>query len=115
MSKDFKVIQHMADMLKQGATLTELACPACSSPLFRLKTGQLWCGKCKKRVVRLKEGETEANTKGQLVNLENTVLKKIQAIEMKMREEDDSEKLEKLTSTLDSLLGTLEKLKKLKS
>jgi len=106
----------MADMLKQGATLTELACPACASPLFRLKTGQLWCAKCKKRVVRLKEGEIgEANTQGQLVNLENTVLKKIQVIEMKMRGEEDSERLEKLTSTLDSLLGTLEKLKRLKS
>ncbi len=47
-----------------------------------------------------------------MMNLENTVLKKIQVIEEKLKSEDDAERLEKLTSALASLLDTLEKLRK---
>ena len=32
-----KHIKRMADLLLKGATLTDLACPVCGSPLFRLK------------------------------------------------------------------------------
>ncbi len=47
----------MADLLTQGATLTDLACPVCASPLFRLKDGTLWCANDEKKVVIVKEGE----------------------------------------------------------
>ncbi len=49
----------MADLLRQGATLTDLSCPACASPLFRLKDGSLWCANDEKKVVIVKEGEEE--------------------------------------------------------
>ncbi|MCW4052848.1 MAG: hypothetical protein NWE78_06545, partial [Candidatus Bathyarchaeota archaeon] len=91
MSKDSKVIQHMANILKQGAALTEIMCPACASPIFRLKGGELWCAKCKKRVIVLKEGEVEEKgSETQMVNLENTVLKKIQVIEERIKSEEDA-------------------------
>jgi UPF0148 protein len=115
LSKDSKVIQDMANMLKQGATLTEVVCPACASPIFRLKSGELWCAKCKKRVIMLKEGEAGENrNQTQMMNLENTVLKKIQVIEEKLKNEEDAETLEKLTSALASLLDTLERLRKIR-
>jgi len=116
LSKKSKDIQHMVDMLKQGATLTELACPACASPLFRLKTGELWCVKCEKRVIVLREGENaeKATSQAQLVALESTILAKIQAIEKRIREEENVAKLQKLNEVLASLLETLEKLKKMK-
>jgi UPF0148 protein len=115
LSKDSKVIQHMANILKQGATLTEIVCPACASPIFRLKGGELWCAKCKKRVIVLKEGEAgEKGSQTQMVNLENTVLKKIQVIEERVKSEEDAETLEKLTSALASLLDTLERLRKIR-
>lgn len=116
LSKKSKDIQHMVDMLKQGATLTELACPACASPLFRLKTGELWCVKCEKRVIVLKEGEDAEKVTGQaqLVALESTMLAKIQAIEKRIREEENVAELQKLNEVLASLLETLEKLKKAK-
>ena len=50
-------IKRMADLLIQGATLTDLSCPVCASPLFRLKDGTLWCAKDEKKVVIVKEGE----------------------------------------------------------
>ena len=78
-------IKRMADMLRQGATLTELACPACASPLFRLRSGDLWCAKCEKKVVILKEGEDPSKITGSIVldKLEATLLAKIQEIQNK--------------------------------
>jgi len=114
--KDARDLQTMADLLKQGATLTELTCPACASPLFKLKTGELWCAKCQKRVIIVKEGETttEATRPILLSTLESTVLTKIQDLEKKLKEETDPAQLEKLTTTLSSLLENLEKIRKMK-
>ncbi len=106
----------MVDMLKQGATLTELACPACASPLFRFKGGELWCAKCEKRVIVVKEGENAEKVTSQvrLSALESTILVKIQAVEKRIREEENVEELQKLNAALASLLENLERLKKLK-
>jgi len=111
-----KDLQNMADLLKQGATLSELACPACASPLFRLKSGELWCAKCKKRVIVVREGETpeEAGKSIMLSGLESTVLIKIKEVQTKISEEKDPAQLEKLSATLTSLLDNLEKIKKMK-
>lgn len=102
--------------MKQGATLSELSCPACASPLFRLKSGELWCAKCKKRVLVVKEGETpeEAGKSIVLSELESTVLTKIKEVQAKISEEKDTAQLEKLSTTLTSLLDNLEKIKKMK-
>jgi len=115
-TKESKELKTMADLLKQGATLTDLSCPACSSPLFKLQSGEIWCSKCQKRVVMVKEGQTttEATRPVLLSTLETTVLTKIQDIEKKLKEETDPAKLEKLTATLASLLENLEKIRRMK-
>jgi len=114
--KDAKDLQTMANLLKQGATLTEFSCPACASPLFKLQTDELWCAKCQKRVIMVKEGETttEATRPILLSTLESTVLTKIQDLEKRLKEETDPVQLEKLTATLSSLLENLEKIRKMK-
>ena len=115
-TKKSKELQSMAELLKKGATLTELSCPACASPLFKLKSGEIWCVKCQKRVIIVKEGQTdeEATRPILLDSLETTVLTKIQAIEIRLKEENDPAQLEKLTDTLASLLENLEKIRKMK-
>ncbi len=102
--------------MKQGATLTEWSCPVCASPLFKLKSGELWCAKCQKRVIVVKEGETaeEAGKAITLSGLESTVLTKIKEIQVKINEEKDPAQLEKLSATLASLLDNLDKIKKMK-
>ena len=111
-----KDLENMANLLKQGATLTEHSCPACASPLFNLKTGELWCAKCQKRVIIVKQGETpeEATKPIVLGTLESTVLAKIQEVEAQIKQERDPTKLEKLSTTLATLLENLEKIKKMK-
>jgi len=103
-------------MLRQGSTLTELACPACASPLFRLKDESLWCAKCEKKVVTVKEGEDPSEIRGSmvLINLERTLLVKIQEIQSKMQNEENMEELQKLGTVLSGLLENLEKIRKTK-
>lgn len=106
----------MADLLRQGSTLTELACPACASPLFRLRSGGLWCAKCEKKVIVVKRGEEPAKITGSMVlgTLEATLLVKIQEIQNKMQHEENIEELQKLGTALSGLLETLEKIRKAK-
>ena len=118
MSNKSKDLQDMANLLKQGAQLTEYSCPACASPLFKLKSksGDLWCVKCQKRVIIVKEGETpeEATKPAVLSGLESTVIAKIQEVESKLKTENDPAQLEKLSATLTSLLENLEKIRRMK-
>jgi UPF0148 protein len=115
-AKDSENIKIMADLLRQGATLTEYACPACSSPIFKLKRGDLWCASCQKRVILVKEGEPEPEAKETPVfsSLETTLMNKIGQIEKQLAEETDPEKLTTLGATLSSLLENLEKIKNIK-
>ena len=114
--KNEESVKAMADLLRRGATLTNLACPACASPLFRLKNGDLWCARCEKKVIVVKEGEEPLQATSPLIlsELETTLLTKIQQIQRQIQEETDVEKLQKLNNVLSSLLGNLEKLSKTK-
>ena len=116
MSKDLKNIKIMADLLKQGATLTEHSCPACSSPIFKLRSKDLWCASCQKRVIIVRAGEPEPEvTKAPIFSsLESTILGKIQEIEKQLVEETDAEKLKTLGETLSILLDNLEKIRNMK-
>jgi len=109
-------IRRMADLLRQGQTLTELACPVCASPLFRLKSGELWCARCEKKVIVVKEEAELAKVTSalSLETLEATLMAKIQEIQAKMQHETDVEELQKLGSALSGLLENLEKVRKAK-
>jgi len=106
----------MADLLRQGSTLTELACPACASPLFRLKNGDLWCGRCEKKVIVVKEGEDESKVTGSIAlqSLEATLLTKVQTIQSRIEHEENPEELQKLNTALCGLLENLERIRKAK-
>jgi UPF0148 protein len=112
---DDKHIKRMAALLCQGATLTDLSCPVCSSPLFRLKDGTLWCEKDKKKVIVVKEGEEPPKTMTSgLQTLETTLLTKVRDVQDKIQRTENVDELQKLTSALSDLLDSLEKVKRLK-
>jgi len=114
-ANDDSHVKRMADLLRQGSTLTNLACPACASPLFRLKNGDLWCEKCQKKVIVVKEGEEPKIIRSAaLDSLETTLMTKMQQIQDKMQNEQNPEELEKLGKTLSGLLENLEKTRKIK-
>ncbi len=109
-------IKRMADLLRQGATLTDLACPVCSSPLFRLKDGTLWCGKDEKKVIIVKEGDepTKPAVNPAMETLEATLMAKVTNLQDKIQKTDDVEELGKLTNALSEILDSLEKIKRMK-
>jgi UPF0148 protein len=110
-----KPIKRMADLLRQGATLTDLTCPACASPLFRLKDGTLWCANDEKKVIVIKEGkEPEKTANTAYDKLEATLLAKVQDIQNKIQQTENVEELQKLSTALSELLSNLEKIQKMK-
>ena len=113
------IIKRGANLLLQGAALTDLSCPACSSPLFRLKDGTLWCAEDEKKVVVVKEGEEspkQASASGTAYDkLEATLMAKVADIEGKIEKTEDIDELQKLTSALSELLSSIEKIKKMKA
>jgi UPF0148 protein len=114
---DDKHIKRMADLLCQGATLTNLSCPVCSSPLFRLKDGTLWCEKDQKKVILVKEGEEEPSKPTSdegLETLEATLLAKVQDVQSKIQCTENMDELQKLTTALSELLDTLDKVRRMK-
>ena len=110
-------IKRMADLLRQGAALTDLACPKCGSPLFRLQDGTLWCGVDEKKVVIVKEGEEEPQKPAanpSMDKLEATLMAKVQDLQVKIERTDNVEELGKLSTALSELLSSLEKVKRMK-
>jgi len=108
----------MADLLRQGATLTDLSCPACSAPLFRFKDNTLWCEQDQKKVIIAKgdaQPQTTFQVNGTYDKLESTLLNKIQVFEEKIEKSEDFEEIQKLSAALSELLSSLEKVKKIKT
>lgn len=115
--KENTSIRRMAELLMQGATLTDLSCPVCSSPLFRLKDNTLWCGQDEKKVIIVKEGEEPPKppaTNLSYNKLEATLMAKVEDIQKKIEKTDNVEEIQKLTSALLELLNSLEKVKMMK-
>ncbi len=117
--KDDKYIKRMAGLLRQGATLTDLSCPACASPLFRLKDGTLWCERDQKQVILVKEGQeppkpVRRTPRTPLDGLEATLLAKVQDLQTKIQNTNDVEELGKLSKTLSELLDNLNKIESMK-
>jgi UPF0148 protein len=116
--KETTPIKRMADLLTQGATLTDLACPVCASPLFRLKDGTLWCANDEKKVVIVKEGQEsppkQASASTTYDKIEATLLAKMQELQGKIEKTEDLDELQKLSVALTELLNSLEKIKNMK-
>ncbi len=108
-------LKRMADMLKQGATMLDLQCPACSSPLFRLRSGEIWCVNCQKRVIVVKEGEHILTAASDILlsSLEETLLEKLRELGQTMRAEKDPTRLGQLSSLLSTLLDNLERIRRI--
>ena len=116
---DNTLVKRGANLLLQGAALTDLACPVCSSPLFRLKDGTLWCAKDEKKVIVVKEGEEPPKQSSApstaYDKLEATLMAKIQDLQGKIEKTEDIDELQKLTIALGELLNSVDKIKKMKA
>jgi UPF0148 protein len=105
-------MKGMADLLRNGATMLSRSCPECDTPLFQLKSGDIVCANCKRRVVIVPEGEEATAEAGmRLESVEKVIVKKLVTLGETMSQESDPEALSSLSELMDSLLGNLERLR----
>jgi UPF0148 protein len=109
-------VKKMAELLKSGAAMLSETCPECGTPLFR-KGNETFCPKCNKPVVIIQsaEQETRLMTDRVLEDSEQILLGKIQELNLAMRNEREPEKLIDYGNALSSWLGSIEKLRRLKT
>ncbi len=109
-----KVIKKMANLLRAGATLLSYSCPICKSPLFRLKSGEVICPKCGKRVFIVKDEMEERKVYLGLMlkNLEETILSKVNEINLIISKRNVDE-IDDYVKLLIDLLEVLERVTKL--
>jgi len=105
-------MKGMADLLREGATMLSRSCPECGTPLFQLKSGEIVCANCQRRVVIVPEGEEATAEAGlQLESVEKVIVEKLVKLGQTMAQENDPKSLKAYSELVDSFLGNLEKLR----
>jgi UPF0148 protein len=109
-------VRGMAELLKSGATMLSETCPECGTPLFK-KGKEIFCAKCNRPVVIIKttEDETRLKTDTILQSSEQTLMAKIQEVNLALKNETDPDKLVAYGNALSSWLSAIEKLRRLRA
>jgi UPF0148 protein len=108
-------VKKMADLLKSGASMLQETCPQCGTPLFRRGT-ETFCAKCNRPVVIIRnaEDETRLMTNQILDSTEQTLLTKIQQVNVALKTETDPSRLLTYGSALKTWLEAIDNLRRLK-
>lgn len=105
-------VKKAAELLRQGATMLEEACPICKMPLFKLKNGDVVCpvhGKV--YIVKSDDEEKIVKRNLQLDEIENILIDSLYLSAKKMKDHPlDSERIIQIIRYLDAL----ERLRKIK-
>jgi len=106
----------MAEMLRSGAKMLSYSCPECGSPLFELKSGEIWCAKCQRRVVIIQEGEDESAATTELIweSIERTLIGKLSVTNDLLSAEVEPAKVKELAETVSLILTSLDRLRRMK-
>ena len=102
-------MKEMADMLRQGARMLNATCPQCGSPLFQLKTGEIYCP-TEKREVKFVEGGEGAGKERRDGTLEKTLQAKLQQLRERLDAATDPVEIGELAHTVIVVLDALNKL-----
>ena len=69
-------IKKMADLLRSGHTMLNIACPICNNPVFRKKDGKVLCPTCNREVKLIDNKEIEIKSINKNQNSQNNIDKK---------------------------------------
>ena len=116
----------MADLLRMGHTMLNIACPVCNNPIFRNKSGEKYCPSCDRKVVFMNDNTAQINHKKNIsesnlsiktdikeavyISLEDGISEKIQWLIEKLRVETDIELISKYVDLISNLLDLLNKV-----
>jgi len=113
----------MADLLRKGYTMLNLACPICKNPIFKSRSGDMFCPKCDKPVIfsealnnlpssiesetkKIIESNEYINEMETIVFLHNVILEKINFLANLFHNETE-------ISRFDNYIGLFEKFLKI--
>ena len=116
----------MADLLRMGYTMLNMACPVCNNPIFQNKSGDKFCPSCDRKVVVVNDKTARSyqnnnldskhnlNVKTNLrevvyTSLEDVISKKIQWIIEKLDVETSIELIRSYIDLISNLLDLLSK------
>jgi len=119
----------MADLLRSGNTMLNMACPVCNNPIFRNKRGDTFCPTCNRNVLIVKDNSFKEKMHEQrgtyqeeqgkdlfkrkidlFASLEEAILETIEITITKLRNETQLHVIENLTKILLNSLDILDKL-----
>ncbi|MFX1303282.1 MAG: Sjogren's syndrome/scleroderma autoantigen 1 family protein [Promethearchaeota archaeon] len=117
----------MADLLRSGSTMLNIACPVCNNPIFRKRDRTVFCPTCNRKVLivrnnslqnnEIKTNEIQNNKKQQLNKriqhnekfslLKEVLIEKIELIIQKLKNEDQINLIEQYTNILAKCIDIL--------
>jgi len=116
----------MADLLRSGYSMLNLACPVCNNPLFKDKDKEIFCPICKKKIVIVKDTlnqklnnkkkagepivESKVIAEDRFNNLHEILKEKLEHISRKMRDETQIEIIKNYLEILNLILEILKKI-----
>ncbi|MHA2282957.1 MAG: Sjogren's syndrome/scleroderma autoantigen 1 family protein [Promethearchaeota archaeon] len=117
----------MADLLRLGHTMLNIACPVCNNPIFRNKSGEKYCPSCDRKVVVMNDKTAQTYQKKNLnsennlsfqtnikeavyTSLEDGISTKIQWLIEKFRIETDIKLIRIYVDLISNLLDLLNKV-----
>ena len=122
--------KKMADLLRSGHTMLNLACPVCNNPLFRNKDKEILCPICNKRVLVKKNDniqqksntlekriindekliKTNRNSDIKFNSLKKIIEEKIDYISQKLKDETQMDLIERYIKILTKIHDLLNKI-----
>ncbi|RDJ31386.1 MAG: hypothetical protein DWQ18_02680 [Crenarchaeota archaeon] len=102
-----ELTKKAVEMLLKGATLLGEPCPYCKGVRV-MKDGHALCVNCGKEPKEEKNTETPKTTPSMTEMLEN----KLNALSSQLEKENDPTKQQEILKTINSILETIEKIKK---
>ena len=110
------VIKRMTELLRSGAIMLDQACPACGSPLFKLRSGEVVCpihGPI--RVVKTEQEAIEVTTDAVLDEIEKMFSERAVDVLRRLRTvKEDINESEELIKLLIYWLDILERVRRIK-
>ncbi|MFX1365171.1 MAG: Sjogren's syndrome/scleroderma autoantigen 1 family protein [Promethearchaeota archaeon] len=130
-------IKKMADLLRSGNTMLNMACPICSNPIFRNSKGLTFCPTCNREIIIVNDKdkivhekikrEKKTNNNGKQIelnqnkyiellnSLENIIYQKIKMISTKLEDETHLQVIEQSTKILSNFFDILDRIADLKN
>jgi uncharacterized Zn finger protein (UPF0148 family) len=113
----------MADLLRSGYTMLNLACPECNNPLFRNKNNETFCSICNKKILfkkningqsssaRISENLNDNKNSFDISSLQQIIEEKITYISNILKDETQINLIERYVKILSQLFKLLKKLR----